>query len=196
MSDREEHLLYLFGTHELAFAELPHLIMFDASEAILARWGAVASAPLGIWGIPPLYSSDAIEEPDYEAPPLSQWASKRNQQVLFDTIATSFSDAGETLIDCRLDENLVRAHLVDNLATLELRDQWRKLTEFVIAARSWAIVPLIHADFLLLIASPEWHNAICDMAAWCERKGIKLETLFTRDGRPQLQAYRAANAQR
>lgn len=184
MSDREEHLFYLFGTHELAFAELPHLIIFDLSEAILARWAALASAPLGIWGIRPLYSSDAIEEPDYEAPPLSQWASKRNQQVLFDTIATSESEeAGQTIIDCRLDENLVRAHLVDNLATLELRDQWRRLTEFVIAAKSWAIVPLIHADFLLLIASPEWRDAICDMASWCEREGIKTDAIFTRDGR-------------
>lgn len=182
----DDWLLILFGTHELAFTQLPHLILFGSSEAILAQWAILSSAPLGIWGIRPPYSSDALDEPDYEAPPLSQWAGKRNQEVLFGTIVTSFSDAGQTLIDCRLDENLVRAHLVDNLATIELRDQWRKLTEFVIAANSWAIVPLVDAEFLLLIASHEWRDAICTMATWCERENIKIDTIFTRDGHTEI----------
>jgi hypothetical protein len=192
--DLDDWLLILFGTHELVFAQLPHLIVFDANQAILAQWATLASAPLGIWGIRALYSSNAIEEPDYEAPPLSQWASKRNQEVLFNTIATSFSDAGEAIIDCRLDENLVRAHLGDKLATLELRDQWRKLTEFVTASSSWAIVPLIHAEFFLLIASTEWRNAICDMALWCEHESIELKTILIQGGRPELRAHNAADA--
>lgn len=194
--DLDDWLLILFGTHELAFAELPHLIILDASEAILAQWATLASAPLGIWGIRALYSSDAIEEPDYEAPPLSQWASKRNQAVLFNTIATSFSDAGETIIDCRLDEELVRANLVENLATLGLRDQWRKLTEFVTASSSWAIVPLIRAEFLLLIASTEWRNVICNMASWCQHEGIEIKTLSIRGERLELRPYHGADAKR